>query len=194
MTAYQVLPAYIMPWLNSVSIPCLASQKATGSKAALLTNLFGGSLSNEGLGILNFSYVYAYLVSTELTTSFDWQYITSTATSQPIGYHVSLLCLPYCSQLTKQLNAAFGLFICWIAYIGVYYSNLWNSRALPFMASNLRTADGGRYNASTVFINGILDRTALERVGLPRLTGSYAWSLTVGNAAVSFSTLLLQHH
>jgi hypothetical protein len=53
------------------------------------------------------------------------------------------------------------------------------------MASNLRTADGGRYNASTVFINGILDRTALERVGLPRLTGSYAWSLTVGNAAVS---------
>ena len=57
MTAYQVLPAYIMPWLNSVSIPCLASQKASGSKAALLTNLFGGSLSNEGLGILNFSYV-----------------------------------------------------------------------------------------------------------------------------------------
>lgn len=58
------------------------------------------------------------------------------------------------------------------------------------MASNLRTADGGRYNASTVFINGILDRTALERVGLPRLTGSYAWSLTVGNAAVSLNPLL----
>lgn len=53
------------------------------------------------------------------------------------------------------------------------------------MASNLRTADGGLYNASTVFVNGILDRTALESVGLPRLTGSYAWSLTVGNAAVS---------
>jgi len=57
MALYQILPAYIMPWLNSVSIPCLASQKATGSKAAILTNLFGGSLSNEGLGILNFSYV-----------------------------------------------------------------------------------------------------------------------------------------
>jgi hypothetical protein len=57
MTLYQILPAYIMPWLNSVSIPCLASQKATGAKAAILTNLFGGSLSNEGLGILNFSYV-----------------------------------------------------------------------------------------------------------------------------------------
>lgn len=59
------------------------------------------------------------------------------------------------------------------------------------MASNLRTADGGRYNASKVFINGILDREALDEYGLPRLTGSYAWSLCVGNAAVShmFHTL-----
>ena len=61
MALYQILPAYIIPWLNSVSIPCLASQKATGSKAAILTNLFGGSLSNEGLGILNFSYVTSYV-------------------------------------------------------------------------------------------------------------------------------------
>jgi hypothetical protein len=55
MALYQPLPAYIMPWLNSVSIPCLASMKATGAKAATLTNIFGGSLSNEGLGILNIS-------------------------------------------------------------------------------------------------------------------------------------------
>lgn len=55
MALYQILPAYIMPWLNSVSIPCLASQKATGEKASILTNVFGGSLSNEGLGILSFS-------------------------------------------------------------------------------------------------------------------------------------------
>lgn len=55
MATYQVFPAYVMPWLNSVSVPCLASSKATGEKASLLTNLFGGSLSNEGLGILSFS-------------------------------------------------------------------------------------------------------------------------------------------
>jgi hypothetical protein len=53
------------------------------------------------------------------------------------------------------------------------------------MASNLRTESGGRYVGNTVFINGILDRQALETYGLPRLTGSYAYSLTVGNAAVS---------
>lgn len=52
------------------------------------------------------------------------------------------------------------------------------------MASNLRTESGARYVGNKVFINGILDRQALETYGLPRLTGSYAWSLTVGNAAV----------
>jgi len=70
MALYQILPAYIMPWLNSVSIPCLASQKATGSKAAILTNLFGGSLSNEGLGILNFSYVIRLWAHTWLIIQF----------------------------------------------------------------------------------------------------------------------------
>jgi hypothetical protein len=52
------------------------------------------------------------------------------------------------------------------------------------MASNLRTASGGVYAANTVFNRGILDRSALAAYGLPRLTGSYVWSLTVGNAAI----------
>jgi hypothetical protein len=34
---------------------------ATGAKAEVLTNLFGGSLTNEGLGLFNFG--------------FDWQYV-----------------------------------------------------------------------------------------------------------------------
>lgn len=93
------------------------------------------------------------------------------------------------NDLCRQTNALLGLVICWIAYLGVYYSNLWGSRALPFMASNLRTADGGRYQSNKIFINGILDRQALSTYGLPRLTGSYAWSLTVGNAAVSYCCL-----
>lgn len=62
MFAYEFFPAYIFPWLNSVSIPCLASMKATGSTAAVLTNLFGGAINNEGLGLFNIS--------------FDWQYVS----------------------------------------------------------------------------------------------------------------------
>ena len=61
MSIYEIFPAYIFPWLNSVSIPCLASMHATGNNAATLTNIFGGSLNNEGLGLF--------------TLSFDWQYV-----------------------------------------------------------------------------------------------------------------------
>lgn len=61
MFAYEWLPAYVFPFLNSVSIPCLAAMHATGSKAAVLTNLFGGSINNEGLGLFSLS--------------FDWQYV-----------------------------------------------------------------------------------------------------------------------
>ncbi|KAI9642561.1 hypothetical protein NHQ30_009366 [Ciborinia camelliae] len=60
MSAYEFFPAYIFPWLNSVSIPCLAAMNDTGSKADVLTNLFGGATNNEGLGLF--------------TLSFDWQY------------------------------------------------------------------------------------------------------------------------
>lgn len=61
MFFYEFFPAYIFPWLNSVSIPCLAAMHTTGDKAAVLTNLFGGSLNNEGLGLFSLS--------------FDWQYV-----------------------------------------------------------------------------------------------------------------------
>ncbi len=61
MSVYEFFPAYMFPWLNSVSVPCLAAMKATGNKAAILTNLFGGSINNEGLGLFSFS--------------FDWQYV-----------------------------------------------------------------------------------------------------------------------
>lgn len=70
MFFYEFFPAYIFPWLNSVSVPCLASMKATGGKAAVLTNLFGGATNNEGLGMF--------------TLSFDWQYVRL---SHPIGLH-----------------------------------------------------------------------------------------------------------
>lgn len=62
MFAYEWFPAYIFPFLNSVSIPCLAAMHATGNKAAVLTNLFGGATNNEGLGLFS--------------VSFDWQYVS----------------------------------------------------------------------------------------------------------------------
>ncbi|KAL1412167.1 hypothetical protein Q8F55_003176 [Vanrija albida] len=155
MTVYEFFPAYIIPWLNSVSVPCLASMHATGSRGAILNNVFGGSLNNQGLGILNFS--------------FDWQYLTSTAASMP---------------LKLQANFAAGIVICYIAMLAVYYGNAWGAKSQPFMSTSLRTAEGGRYNSSAVFINGILDEAKLEQVGLPQLSGTYTWALLIGNAAI----------
>ncbi|WOO82729.1 Oligopeptide transporter 5 [Vanrija pseudolonga] len=155
MTVYEFFPAYIFPWLNSISVPCLASMNATGSRASILTNLFGGSLSNEGLGILNFS--------------FDWQYITSGATSLPLKW---------------QANFIAGYIVCWIAFLAVYYGNAWGARDLPFLSSSLRTQSGKRYSSLKVFKNGVLDKAALAEYGLPRITATYAFASTVGTMAI----------
>ncbi|KAK1658164.1 OPT oligopeptide transporter [Colletotrichum godetiae] len=155
MFVYEFFPAYIFPWLNSVSIPCLAAMNATGSKAAVLTNLFGGSINNEGLGLFSLS--------------FDWQYITSFNTSLP---------------LTLQVHSAIGFFICFLAMIGIYYTNAWDAKSQPFMSTRLRSEDGTAYPIAKVFTGGVLDQDALTKYGIPRLTGSFAYAMFMANAAI----------
>ncbi|CAG8902131.1 unnamed protein product [Penicillium egyptiacum] len=155
MSIYEVIPAYIFPWLNSVSIPCLAAQKATGETAAVLNNVFGGATNNQGLGLFSFS--------------FDWQYLTSAQTSLP---------------LKLQAHQAAGLFSCFIIMIGIYYGNGWNSRSLPFMSTRLLTNNGTAYPLGDVFPGGILDEVALAKHGLPRITGTFAFAMFMANAAM----------
>ncbi|KAH6603132.1 opt oligopeptide transporter [Trichoderma cornu-damae] len=155
MFVYEFFPAYIFPWLNSVSIPCLAAMHATGSKAAVLTNLFGGSINNEGLGLFNFS--------------FDWQYITSFNTSLP---------------LKLQAHTVAGYIVCYAVMLAIYYTNSWNSKSQPFMSTQLRSENGTRYPISKVFVGGVLDESALKTYGIPKLTGSFAYALFMANAAI----------
>ncbi|CAD6449000.1 626c1573-1fe1-4a30-923a-3e4d05aaa8f5 [Sclerotinia trifoliorum] len=155
MSAYEFLPAYIFPWLNSVSIPCLAAMNATGSKASTLTNIFGGATNNEGLGLFSLS--------------FDWQYITSFNTSLP---------------LKTQAHSVAGYIVCFAAMLGIYYTNAWDSKAQPFMSTQLRSENGSRYPTAQVFSNGILNETALEEYGNPSLTGSFAYAMFMANAAI----------
>ena len=70
MFVYEIFPSYIFPLLNGFSIICLATQKAPSGAVDVITNLFGGSDGNEGLGFLSLG--------------FDWQYITSTSMSLPL--------------------------------------------------------------------------------------------------------------
>lgn len=155
MFFYEFFPAYIFPWLNAVSIPCLAAMHATGQKAATLTRLFGGSINNEGLGLFSLT--------------FDWQYITSFNTSLP---------------LVLQAHSAVGYFVCFIAMLAIYYGNGWEAKKQPFMSTRLRTQDGGAYPTAEVFVEGVLNKKALEKYGIPRLTGSFAYAMFMANAAI----------
>ncbi|RBR02524.1 hypothetical protein VDGD_05125 [Verticillium dahliae] len=155
MAAYEFFPAYIFPWLNSVSVPCLAAMNATGSKAAVLKNLFGGSINNEGLGMFSLS--------------FDWQYITSMNTSLP---------------LTLQLHSSIGYLICMIVMLAIYYSNTWSAKSQPFMSTRLRAEDGTVYPSAKVFAGGVLDKAAFAQYGVPMLTGTFAYAMFMANAAV----------
>ena len=56
MFFWEIIPEYMFPVLQGVSVFCLAHQNSL-----VFTNLFGGSQGNEGLGFLS--------------VSFDWQYI-----------------------------------------------------------------------------------------------------------------------
>ena len=84
MFCYEVIPAYIFPLLNGINIVCLATQRAPAHTLNVITNLFGGTDGNEGLGLLSLS--------------FDWQYITSR--------HVIALRRPSGSILTYSSNCA----------------------------------------------------------------------------------------
>jgi len=42
MSIWEVLVSYIFPTLNGISIPCLASVKASNSTRQVVKNIFGG--------------------------------------------------------------------------------------------------------------------------------------------------------
>lgn len=69
--------------------------------------------------------------------------------------------------------------------LAIYYSDTWNAKSFPFMSTKLRSADGGSYPSAKLFVGGVLSQTALAEYGLPRLTGTFAYSLLMANAAVS---------
>lgn len=153
---YELFPAYIFPWLNGISIPCLATIHAPDNIRTTFTNIFGGAEGNEGLGLLSIS--------------LDWQYITSTFMSYP---------------LIQQANSWVGLAICYIAMAAIYYSNVWESLKFPLLSTSIFAEDGSRYNQTFVFGSTFtLNQTAYEIEGRPFLTGSNVWANMTANWAI----------
>ncbi|KAI8968690.1 OPT oligopeptide transporter protein-domain-containing protein [Trametes punicea] len=81
-------------------------------------------------------------------SSLDWQYITSTFMSYP---------------LIQQANSWIGYAVCYIAIMGIYYSNVWNSKAFPMLSTSLYSQNGSTYDQDAVFGSTFqLNETALE--------------------------------
>lgn len=157
MFIWEPIASYVWPWLNGISIPCLASMKAAPPTRKVLMTIFGGINSNEGQGILNFS--------------LDWQYITSRYMSLP---------------LLQQANSWVGIVLSYIMCFSLYYGGAWGAKKFPFMSTAMFDAKTGKvYNQTAVFgQNAILDTEALEVHGLPRLTASNVWANMAAMAAI----------
>lgn len=69
--------------------------------------------------------------------------------------------------------------------IGIYYTDAWGAKSLPFMSTRLLTQDGSKYPITKVFAGGVLDTDALAIHGNPSLSGSFAYAMFMANAAVS---------
>jgi hypothetical protein len=69
--------------------------------------------------------------------------------------------------------------------LGIYYTDAWGSKSLPFMSTRLLTGDGSKYPIKKVFAGGFLDTDALATYGNPSITGTFAYSMFMANAAVS---------
>lgn len=79
---------------------------------------------------------------------------------------------------------AVGFGICSIIMLGIYYGDAWGALSLPFMSTGLLLDNGKNYPVKELFPEGHLDRALLEKYGIPRLAGTYAFGMLMANAAV----------
>ena len=62
MFIWEIFPSYIFPLLNGINVFCLATQHASPAAQDVITNLFGGTDGNEGLGFLSFLSDWQYII------------------------------------------------------------------------------------------------------------------------------------
>lgn len=154
---WEVVAAYMMPFVGGISVFCLASMKATKKTRQVFANIFGGVASNEGLGLFSIG--------------LDWQYIGSTYMSLP---------------LKQQANSWIGLALFWILLPTLYYTNAWQAKKYPFMSSELYKEDGTLFDIQQVLDTDspVINPTKLKEYGYPHFPASYAFVLFTANAAI----------
>ncbi|KAJ7116417.1 OPT oligopeptide transporter [Mycena epipterygia] len=163
---------FFWEWIPQYPFPLLTAISiiclADNGRHEFVRNLFGAGSSNEGIGMLS--------VST------SWTLITQGT--------------PLVWPLQTQINSYIGMWIGYIVLTTCYYSNVFNGRNLPFMSTSLFSDEGDTYNQSMVITADYkLNATALETVGLPRYSTTYAisqlcYNLSLGSAV---TTIFIWH-
>lgn len=147
---WEIIPSYMMPWLNGLSLPCLATMHASPERRKVVSRIFGGARANQGLGLLSLS--------------LDPQYVPFST---------------YAGSPTKFLAQYFGGAILGaFVLLALYQTNTWNARNFPMMSSQLYTESGDSWDQSVVFDSSFkLNETGLTQEGLPRMAVAEAFSL-----------------
>ncbi|KAJ3784083.1 OPT oligopeptide transporter [Lentinula aff. detonsa] len=163
---------FFWEWIPQYPFPLLTAISviclADNGRHAFVRNLFGAGSSNEGIGLFSFS--------------LSWTLITQ-------GF-------PLVWPLQTQVNSFIGLGIGYIVLTACYYSNVFNGRDLIWMSTSLFGTNGSIYDQDAVITSDYrLNETALESVGLPRYTTTFAVSQLCYNLSIgaAVTTLLLWH-
>ncbi|CAO1616253.1 unnamed protein product [Parajaminaea phylloscopi] len=146
---WEPIVSYICPWLNGISIFCLASMKAPMRVRKHIARIFGGASANQGLGYLSIS--------------LDPQYVSP---SSYAGF-------PLKWQAMFWAGMGFGS----VVMIIVYYANAFNAKTYPFLSFALFQENGTRYPLDAVFGNTYaVHQDALDTYGTPRLAATAVWA------------------
>ncbi|KAA1097759.1 hypothetical protein PGT21_019079 [Puccinia graminis f. sp. tritici] len=150
---YEIIPMYIAPALQAISPWCL-----TLPQVPAITNIFGGSMVAEGMGLFAFSA--------------DWMLI---------GSHGPLF-VPLMSQITDWVSVSFAIFLMGAAY----RFNWFDGPPLPFISYDILDSHGKRYNMSLAMNkDGTENIKGVETLGLPYYAVTYIVGKTGVSLAVT---------
>ncbi|KAA1097772.1 hypothetical protein PGT21_019321 [Puccinia graminis f. sp. tritici] len=150
---YEVIPMYLAPALQAISPWCL-----TLPQVPAITNIFGGSMVAEGMGLFAFSS--------------DWMLV---------GSHGPLF-VPLMAQITDWVSVSFAIFLMGAAY----RFNWFGGPPLPFISYDILDSHGKRYNlTTTIHKNGTENFHGVEALGLPYYAPTYIVGKTGVSLAVT---------
>ncbi|OAV99837.1 hypothetical protein PTTG_25314, partial [Puccinia triticina 1-1 BBBD Race 1] len=146
VSIYEILPTYVMPAFQAISVFCL-----TLPKNQLITTIFGGARPFEGMGIFSISA--------------DWSMIGGLGPLyMPLRASASI------HQLIALVASTLAYFL---AYSRSWFGAGVNQN-FPFMSASLLTADGKPYPyRQAINADGTANEEFIQRTGLPFYTATF---------------------